>query len=90
MCFILLSPPCVSALITAKKELANKKLFITMLVFQFISAYIVAFMVNFIGILFNSHNALIFCAIIVIILAVIKLKSKIKVKINVTKPKNNV
>ncbi len=91
MCFVLLSPPCVSALITAKKELANKKLFVFMLVFQFISAYLVAFVVNFIGIIFTYYNALLFWLIIGIIIPILMLiKRKIKEKINVTKQKNNV
>ena len=90
MCFILLSPPCISALITAKKELASKKLFVFMLVFQFVSAYLVALIVNFIGILFNCYNALIFCVIIAIIITAVKVKRKIRVKINVSKSKNNV
>ena len=85
MCFILLSPPCISALITAKKELGNKKMFVLMLVFQFVSAYLVAFVVNFIGIIISNHNALIFCVIIGIIILALKIKRKIKVKINVTK-----
>ena len=91
MCFILLSPPCVSALITAKKELASKKLFTFMLIFQFVSAYTVAFIVNLIGILFTYYNTLIFCLILgIIIVLLIILKRKIKVRLNATKPKNNV
>ncbi len=91
MCFILLSPPCVSALITAKKELASKKLFVFMLIFQFVSAYIVAFVVNFIGILFNCDNALLFWVIIGIIIPILFfVKQKIKEKVNVAKQKNNV
>ncbi len=91
MCFILLSPPCVSALITAKKELVSKKLFVFMLCFQFISAYIVAFIVNLVGIIISHFNILIFCLIIGIIISIILLiKIKSKEVINVTKSKNNV
>ncbi len=91
MCFILLSPPCLSTLITAKKELANSKLFAFMLLFQFLSAYIVALIVNFIGIIINYFNVLLFCLIVAIIISIILLiKIKSKEVINVTKPKNNV
>ncbi len=91
MCFILLSPPCISALITAKKELGSKKLFIFMLLFQFISAYLVAFIVNFIGIIFTQSNALLFWLIVGIIIPILSLlKIKIKEKINVRKQKNDV
>ncbi len=90
MCFILLSPPCVSALITAKKELANNKLFAFMLFFQFVSAYIVALIVNFIGILFAYFNTLLFLLIIGIIIITSLLNTKPKGKINVAKSKNNV
>ena len=91
MCFILLSPPCISTLITAKKELGDKKLFIFMLIFQFVSAYIIALTVNFIGIIFHHLNVLIFCFIIGIIISImIVSKTKIKEKTNVTKSKNNV
>jgi len=91
MCFILLSPPCISTLITAKKELVSKKLFVFMLIFQFISAYIVAFIVNLVGIIINHLNILIFCLIIGIIISIVLLiKIKSKEVINVTKSKNNV
>ncbi len=92
MCFILLSPPCISTLITAKKELANKKLFVFMIVFQFVSAYLVALTVNLIGIIFTYYNALLFGIIIGIIVLTILIISmlEIKVRINGKKYKNNV
>lgn len=70
MAFILLSPPCLSALITAKSQLKSKKLFNYMLLFQFLMAYSVAFLINVIGFLVDSHLSLIFlffCCIIILL-----------------------
>ncbi len=66
--FILLSPPCIASIAMAKRELKNKKLLIAMFVFQFASAYVVAFIINGIGFLLSKR--LILHAIIVIILIV--------------------
>ncbi len=66
MSFILLSPPCVASIAVAKKELKNNELLILMLVFQFVSAYIVAFIINGIGYLIV--NGLLLSAIIAIMI----------------------
>ena len=51
MTFILLSPPCTASLATAYKELNSKKQFAFMIVFQTCSAYLVALIINGIGLL---------------------------------------
>ena len=68
MAFVLLSPPCIAALSTAKNELGSSKLFVFMLIFQFLSAYTVAFLINFLGFLFTLFGNLILSSVIVIIL----------------------
>ncbi len=82
MAFVLLSPPCVASLATAKRELVKPKWFLGMLIFQFLSAYLVAFTINAIGFFIECNFGLIlsvFIGIITLILAItfaIKLKSK--------------
>lgn len=75
LAFVLLSPPCVSALSVAKRELKSGKLFAFMLVFQFSAAYVTAFAINFLGNLFvrvaTSSSGLIFSVIIVIIITTV-------------------
>lgn len=68
MAFLLLSPPCVAALATAKKELKSSKLLLIMIVFQFASAYLVAFIINGIGFLINCSMGLLLSVILVIII----------------------
>ena len=83
MTFILLSPPCMASLVTAKTELASKKWFAGMLFFQFISAYLVAFLINALGFLLTMRFGLILSMIIgimVISLTVIFVKRLKKVK----------
>lgn len=66
--FVLLSPPCLAALSVAKRELNNKKDFISMIVFQTFFAYAVAFAINFTGTIINGSLNLIFiCAFVIII-----------------------
>ena len=67
MTFVLLSPPCVASLATAKRELGSLKWFLFMCVFQFLSAYLIAFLINILGILILSCQNLIFSLIVVII-----------------------
>ena len=67
MAFVLLSPPCIASLATAHKELNSKKLFVLMCAFQFSAAYLVAFIINLLGVLFCSFTNLILSLIIVII-----------------------
>ncbi len=75
LAFVLLSPPCVSALSVAKRELKSGKLFAFMLVFQFSAAYVAAFAINFFGNLFvraaTRSSGLIFSVIIVIIITTV-------------------
>ena len=91
LCFVLLSPPCVASLITAKNELKNKKLFYYMIIFQFISAYIVALVINLVGILIELSIGLLlfFITAIILIISLMTFRSQIKVK-NAKKTKNNV
>lgn len=65
MAFVLLSPPCVASIATAKRELNDRKSLCFMLLFQTIVGYIIALLINFVGFLVN--NGLILCSIIVII-----------------------
>ena len=71
MTFILLSPPCIATLISAKRELNDNKLFITLIIFEFISAYLVSFAINLIGILFDKLLGLLLFLIIGIITTII-------------------
>ncbi len=64
MTFILLSPPCMASLITAKRELNNKKLFVSLILFEFLSAYLVSFIINFIGIIIDKPLGLILFVLI--------------------------
>ena len=86
MTFILLSPPCLASLITAKQELNNNKLFSFLILFEFISAYLVSLIVNIIGILIGKSLNLILFSIIAIIITVIIIKCKTrKEQINANK-----
>ena len=86
MAFILLSPPCVASLITAKRELNNKKLFYFLLTFEFISAYLVSFTINTIGNLIDKPLNLILFSIIAIITIMVIIKRKpFKERINANK-----
>ncbi len=51
MVFVLVSPPCVAALAAAKRELKSKKLFWGMAVFQFLTGYLIALIINVFGII---------------------------------------
>jgi ferrous iron transport protein B len=70
MAFLLLSPPCVAALATAKKELKSNKLLLFMIAFQFTTAYVVAFIINGTGFLINCSMGLLLSVILVIIILV--------------------
>ncbi|MBQ8426358.1 MAG: ferrous iron transporter B, partial [Clostridia bacterium] len=81
MTFLLLSPPCIAALATAKRELKSTKWFIFMISFQFFSAYLVAFLINGVGFLITTSRGLLLSLIIVIIIilgAVLVVKSLLK------------
>jgi ferrous iron transport protein B len=81
MAFVLLSPPCSASIATAKRELNSGKWLFFMIMFQFLSAYIVAFSINGMGFLISLSNGLILTVITVIIiligvvLTVVKLKN---------------
>ncbi len=68
MAFILLSPPCIASLATAKQELGSNKWFIFMLLFQTLVAYIVSLIINLMGLLIEWFGGLILSLIIVIII----------------------
>ena len=70
MAFILLSPPCIASILTAKRELNNKKEFIKMLCFQTLTAYVVAFLINGIGFLIERQRGLIFLLVIGIMITI--------------------
>lgn len=70
MAFVLLSPPCISALSTAKRELKSKKWFAFMIIFEILIAYIISFIINLIGIIISTKNRLPFLVLFVIIIAI--------------------
>ena len=80
MAFILLAPPCAAALSVARNELKNRKDFWLMLVFQFLAAYIVAFIINLTGIIIVNYGvaalSLTFIAAGVIISVIILVKKR--------------
>ncbi len=71
MTFVLLSPPCMASIITAKEELGSYKWLIFMLVFQLLSAYLVAFLINLLGNLIEYSPHLLFSLIVGIITMII-------------------
>ena len=74
MAFILLSPPCLASLVTAKRELNSKKWFIFMLLFQFTAGYLVALLINIIGLMvINSIYLILFLIVGIIILSIVAL-----------------
>ena len=68
--FILLSPPCVASISVARKELNDNKTFAFMLVFQFLMGYVVAIIINSIGILVQAHLGLLYTLAFVIIIGI--------------------
>ncbi len=70
MAFILLSPPCIGSLATARQELNSNKMFFIMIVFQVITAYTVAFIINLIGLLIEWCGGLILSIIIGIMILI--------------------
>ena len=80
MSFVLISPPCIASIATAKKELGQKRWFAFMLIFQFISAYIVSFIINLIGILLTGGFGLLLSSLIgiITIVAIIVCSSQLK------------
>ena len=80
MAFILLSPPCSASIATAKRELNSIKWLLFMIAFQFVSAYLVAFVINGVGFLLSSSNGLLLTAFVVIIIVSITVLAIIKLK----------
>lgn len=69
--FVLLSPPCMATLATARKELKDDKFFFFMVVSELLVAYAFSVFINFIGIMYSRFPRLLFSAIVVIIVSVI-------------------
>lgn len=80
MAFVLLSPPCIASLATAKRELNSTKWFLAMILFQFLSAYTVALIINGIGFLVKAPIGLILSVIIGIIITIVYSKCLNKAK----------
>lgn len=80
MVFILLSPPCIASLSVAKKELKSRRWFYFMLIFQFLTAYAVAFLINFLGLIFIAFGGLILSLIVGIIITLIAILSFFRLK----------
>lgn len=68
--FVLLMPPCAATLAVAKKELKSKRKFAFMLVFESVTAYLVALTINFIGVAISSSLNLIIRYVFVIMIAI--------------------
>jgi len=79
MTFILLSPPCIVSIMTTYRELKSKKRLAFSLSFQFLSAYLVAMMINLCGILSEINSCLPFLLIgvIIIVIKVITKRNKL-------------
>ncbi len=75
MAFVLLSPPCSASIVVASRELKSKKLLATMLLFQTLTAYIVALLINGLGLLHSLSNGLILSIIVVIIILLMLIKA---------------
>lgn len=75
MVFIMLSPPCIASLGIAKRELADKKLFWLMIVYQIVIAYVTALIINLIGNILIVANGLLFWVSVGIIILLIGISS---------------
>ena len=75
MAFILISPPCIASLATAKRELGSYKIFVFMIIFQILSAYLVATIINLVGKMLCGEFGLILSIILVIIIALAVIKA---------------
>ena len=80
MAFILLSPPCTASLAVASKELNGKKWFISMVIFQFVTAYVISALINLFGIIFGGVTGLLLSVILGIIITVTAIVLGIKLK----------
>ncbi len=68
LAFILLMPPCIATISTMNKELKNKKSLIKIILTEFFTAYSVALIINFVGMIIEYSNGLIFFGIVAIII----------------------
>ena len=80
MVFVLLSPPCLASLITAKRELGSNKWFVFMIAFQFTCAYVLALIINLFSIIINYLFGLILIGIIAIIVLLKIIFKKVELK----------
>ena len=80
MAFILLSPPCIASIAAAKRELGSIKWLAFMITFQTVTAYIVAFIINFVGFLTEAGLGLLLSTIIAIIIFTTLILSIVKLK----------
>ncbi len=77
VCFVLFSPPCVASIFQLGQELKDKKRVVKILLTQFLVAYGVAVIINFIGnVIFVDFNLLLIVFVGIIIL--VNIKSLIK------------
>lgn len=74
MTFVLLSPPCVASLVSAKRELGSLKLFIFMIAFQLACAYVVALVIALAGKILSLKFNLILSVVLAIIILFIAIK----------------
>ncbi len=72
--FILLSPPCLSALLTMKKELKSNKKFLKSVAVQFFFSYSVSLLINLLGIIVYFFSSTLKIIIIILIIFSIMLK----------------
>ena len=83
MAFNLLCPPCVASISVAKRELKSAKKVFKMLGIEFLSAYGVSLVINFVGNIIKYDFGLILSLVIGIIIAIgffLSLKSSVKNK----------
>ena len=76
--FILLSPPCISALSVAYGEIKSKKTYLLFISLHFAVAYIAAFAVNLTGRLIGNDLRLIFIVASAIIIVAASFKAALK------------
>lgn len=80
MAFVLLSPPCVSAIAAARRELGSAKQTFYMMAFQTGCAYTVSLIINFAGIIATRFSGLILSAVIGIIIFTALVAALIKIR----------
>ncbi len=79
--FILLSPPCAATLVACKKELKDNKSFFIMIVFEFVFAYLMATIINLIGVIYYRGWLTTFIiSVIILLIFIFSLKAIFKNK----------